>query len=228
MNYTLDIEAQFMNFTSQMRRKEHMDDVFVMGKAMSHYLNEYNSGDSNENKSGQLMAKFLDAHVKDKVQGLSNEDKDFKFLARSLQIIGMVKGENGRYQRYNFSTRKFLQYLKRTATSSIMFLSPISGFINTMQAYTASVRQGLAYTTAKNLDEKFNMIGAEGIKDINDFGAADYHKGIKSGYDTIMSPLTGKDLNQNKLWLLAKSINFMPDSADYKLSSSSLMVGAYQ
>jgi hypothetical protein len=202
MNYTLDIEMQFNNFTTQMRRKEHMDDVFVLGKGMVHYLNEFNSGDLKSGQTGSLLSRFIDAHVKDKVQGLSDEDKDFSFLSRPIQIRAFKKDPSridGRYSRYNFSTRKFIQYIKRSASSAIMFVSPISGFVNAMQAYTASVRMGAAYSVAKNLDDKFSLFGTDGIKDIHDFGAGDYHKGLKFGMDILTKPLRGENLNEDKL-----------------------------
>lgn len=213
-----------MGFTSQMRKKEHLDEVYALGKGLSFYLNEYNTPLGKDMKN--YLSDFLDAHVRDKIQELPNKKGDFTFWTkitqfRSLRLDPMRK--DGKYTYYNLSVKKLLRYMKRGATGAIMFLSPVSSFINMMQAYTASVRKGLAFSAA----EKFHLIGTDKLRSITDFSVGTYHAALGEATKVITSTLRGKNINDEKAWILSREMGFLPDNMEYQ-NSHSLFSGSWK
>ena len=190
-NYTKNAVYMFDQFNKSMLHKQYMDNVYVVGEALKVYLElqKYSNGQPMFENTAKFLEKKLIADIQNRVEPIKYTGKPITF------------------GKANISPDKILEALVHWTSASIMWLRPVQGTGNAIFAKMLTHREALKGTIAS----KFLHIDGDAI----DFTVSDnaFADGVYWG-SFIKDAMIG-DLRKNKMFLLARKLNYIPDNYDY-------------
>jgi len=192
--HTFNAEIAFKQFAQNLLKKKHLDKVQALGNGLSSSLLE-----------GGLTrtSKWLDDRLLSDVVGVKGK------LPLSKKSFSLVKG--GR--KYNVDIDTLIDTAKAFVTAGTMWLKPAAGLRN--GAYTIMMNHKQA-----NIGSIARLFGIP-PEDLN-FTKEDMLKADKLWFQSRVDIAAGKG-DQNKLIALLKQYNYLPDSYDYKVHTTSIL-----
>ena len=198
-NYTKNLVFMFDRFNKSMLHKQHMDSVYVTGQALQVFLQmkkHANGQPMFENTVGFLEKKLI-GDIQNRAQAITYTGKPITF------------------GKMNISPDKILEELIHWTSSTIMWLRPFQGSGNALFAKMITHREGLKGTIAS----KFLHIDGDAI----DFTERDNIFADSVYFGSFQKDILVGDIRKNKLWLLARKLNYIPDNYDYATNKRFLM-----
>lgn len=218
--YTRNVEVIFDRMVRNMEMKDKMDYVYAVGQGLRTYLTLKKDG------QGAKLYKNTIAFLEDKLlMDILNQIKQqpfsskmfrspFKFERKTVGSDYEQKGINMKA----ISPTKILLSLKHLASASLMWLQPVNG-----------TRNGIFVSIVNTKDSIRNSILERGFKGIKgdevDFTVKDMvfaHNQVMKMYTDSM---TG-DVRRNKVYLMAKKLDYLPDNFDWASSENELISGS--
>ena len=192
--HTFNAEIAFKQFAQNLLKKKHLDKVQALGNGISSSLLE-----------GGLTrtSKWLDDRILSDVVGVKGK------LPLSQKSFSLVKG--GR--KYNVDIDTLIDTAKTFVTAGTMWLKPAAGLRNGVYTIMMNHKQS-------NIGSISKMFGVP-PEDLN-FTKEEMFKADKLWLQSRLDIAAGKG-DQNKLILLLKQYNYLPDSYDYKVHPTSIL-----
>lgn len=196
--YTENIEVIFSRWVQHMEHKKHMDHVYALGRGVYNTLMERPEKERLANTANMLD----DLLVKD-VQGRMKQSKytSKTFLVRTPG----KKGEDWEWNDHGISFDKVLMFLNRWGSSVIMQFKPFSATGNAVHGTIIQGRRALVGNIMKLTGSDQNLL---------DYTLEDLAVGEKEYAKLIYEAATG-DIRKNKLYMLAKELNYHPKASMY-------------
>ncbi|NJL44544.1 MAG: hypothetical protein HC945_04520, partial [Nitrosarchaeum sp.] len=201
-NYTHNLEFMFDRFNKSMLHKKHMDEVYTTGQALKQFLlmkKEGNGQPMFENTVGFLEKKLI--------LDIQNRIKKPKYSKTPITITRYWDPVEQKYHDYNLDLDKVIMGMNNWTSATIMWLRPLQGGGNGLHAKMLTYREGLKGTIAS----RFAHIDGDAI----DFTVKDNAWADKTYFNSFLVDSMFGRLDQNKLWLLARKLNYLPDNYDY-------------
>lgn len=192
--HTFNAEIGFKQMTQNLLKKKHLDKMQAIGNGLSISLRE---------KGYENTADFLNDRILIEIMDVK---KKTKFSKKGFNIT-----KKGSKQEIDLDN--LLDSLKNFVTAGTMWLKPFAGLRNGV--YTIMTNHKNA--TIKSISKRFGI-----PEDDLDFTEGDMLKADALWAQTRMDIVAGKG-NQNKLLLLLKEYNYLPDSYDYKVQAAAIM-----
>jgi len=204
-NYSLNAEAQFDKMMRNLIYKDELDNIYTIGKAMQFYLQL--KGDNRTGVDYSNTIKYLETAIEMQVRGRKWQ------LTKPLQHRqeSGLRNEFGGMNRINWI--KTIRSLKSAAAAPIMWLKPLAGTANGVFTYMVLLKEGLK----GSLSTGAPMFGVDG--DQVSFTVRDVAWASKEYFNMQKDAMMGK-LRENKMFLLAKKFNYMPNAYDWSLDST--------
>jgi hypothetical protein len=189
-NYTKNLVFMFDRFNKSMLHKQHMDNVYVTGQALKVFLEMKRYG------NGQPMFENTIGFLEKKLIGdIQNRSQMMKYTRLPITI-----------GKFNISIDKILEGAIHWTSATIMWLRPLQGTGNALFAKLLTHREAMKGSIAS----RFLHINGDAIDfTINDNVFAD---GI---YATFTKDAMIGDLKKNKMFLMSRKLNYIPDNYDY-------------
>ena len=196
--HTFNAEIGFKQMTQNLLKKKHLDKMQAIGNGLSISLRE---------KGYENTADFLNDRILIEIMDVK---KKTKFSKKGFNIT-----KKGSKQEIDLDN--LLDSLKNFVTAGTMWLKPFAGLRNGV--YTIMTNHKNA--TIKSISKRFGI-----PEDDLDFTEGDMLKAdalwAETRADIMKSALTGEK-NNNKLLLLLKEYNYLPDAYDYKVHAAAIM-----
>ena len=198
--FTKNPEIFFGKFVDMAEKKKEMEGVYAYGKVlMRHYdLEKHRLNQINQNRN------------------LPTNEKMFKGQKKYLEdvleenIRGVAIREN--WQKNNFTVQgkevsfdKMVKSLNNWASTSIMYLKPITGTFNGILAGLVQGRRALSADIASKVWGEFDKDKAV------EYTSKEYALATRDWGTYVMDFVKG-DLKNNKMWLLAKHLDYFTNS----------------
>lgn len=187
-NHTLNMEQAFGRFVSSYYHKKYGDEVYAMGRAIKLFVEMKTNSKDLPNMSN--LVSFIDKQMN--MVLLGRTQKEFPGRFTRTRFVN-DDGEE-------FSWVKFLQSLKGWASSTIMWIKPITGLKNGVFLLMTTVKESLL---------KEIMTGRERLP-YKDFGVKELAQGSKDFFG-LQKDAAANQLYKNKAWLIAKQLRYLPD-----------------
>jgi hypothetical protein len=198
-NYTKNIVFMFDRFNKSMLHKEYMEEVYHTGQALKVYLQLKKNGE------GQPMFENTVGFLEKKLVGdLQNRIKRMKLLSLPFTI-----------GTYNIDLEKIIESLGTWTSQTIMWLKPLQGTGNALHAKSLVYREGLKGSIASS----FAHIDGDAI----DFKVSDVAFADIEYFQKFLPDIFTNKMDQNKLFLLARKLNYVPDNYDYATNRKFLL-----
>jgi hypothetical protein len=207
--YSKHLELMFSKAIYALEHKRHFDGVLQTGKALQHILLAQTDAD------GKQIYKNTAAFMSDKLFGdIVGARKEFGWVGRKIRMP-VLTPQGLREEPVDLD--KVLFALMSWASMTTMWLKPFQGFGNGVHGMLLTHRDGLKGSLAG-----VTLLGINGNnidfteKDIATADAlyfAEYTKAAMQG-----------DLRKNKMWLLAKKLNYFGNNFDYATLDKNLMI----
>ncbi len=198
-DYSKNVLFMFDKFNKSMLHKSHMDKVYATGQGLKAYLQLKKYG------NGQPMfentIRFLDKKM---ISDLQNVTIPIKYSSKPIT-----------FGKKNISPDKIIMQLINWTSATIMWLKPFQGTGNGLHAKLLTYREGLKGTIAS----KFLNIEGDAI----DFRVEDNAFADTQYFGDFTKDALFGDLNKNKMWLLARKLNYIPDNYDYATNKRFLL-----
>ena len=201
--YSLNLETAFLQFMKYHIMKEERTDVYALGRGLmerAKYVQEQNMYTPMNN-----VIEYLDKMIKMQIQGLKQTDFGGGLLRKDIPLITSVKG-NARRPDWV----KIIRSIKTSSAAPIMLLKPFQGAANAVFISLYTLKESIKDSIIKNTGVG-NFLKVD--SNFTGFTVADLSKGWGNYGSFIKDNIASKE-NQNKLWLLAKKLNYIPDSYD--------------
>jgi len=196
-NYSINLEQQFDLFMRSMIYKEELDDVYAFGKGLQ-YLFDPQIEDS---KAWKRAKHFMKLNIEMQLKGRRQKDIQL-FGRRRKDIIKMGRT------------------FKQGAAAPIMWLKPITGTVNGIFAFMVNIKEAMKGSIIKDAAKLFP--GLKLNTDIADFTVSDLAWSIKEYFKMQFAAATG-GLKRNKMFLMAKKLQYLPDNYKWASDSSHLL-----
>jgi hypothetical protein len=212
--YSFNVERQFDRFTRAMLYKEHMDEVFALGKGIQWMLSY------RDDKRFSHTIEYLDKAIRMQVQGRT-------------QIHNMAKKSISKNPSKT-SILKLLMGMTRMAAAPIMWFNWVGGTANgiftNMYLRKEAIKNSILAGDDAGIGQaalrlgSLGMIGSfKGIEGNHvDFTVKDLRDAWPDVMDLVKHAMNG-DIRQSKTYLMLKSFNYLPDNWDWATNSSELM-----
>jgi hypothetical protein len=195
--HTFNAEIGFKQMTQNLLKKKHLDKMQALGNGLSIALKE---------KGYENTADFLNDRILIEIMDVK---KKTKFSKKGFNIT-----KKGSKQEIDLDN--LLDSLKNFVTAGTMWLKPFAGLRNGV--YTIMTNHKNA--TIKSISRRIGI-----PEDDLDFTEGDMLKAdalwAETRADIMKSALTGEK-NNNKLLLLLKEYNYLPDAYDYKVQAAAI------
>jgi len=183
-NYSINPEIQFDKFVRNSILKEELEEVYAYGKGIQLYLN---NDPENLDEQGKPMLtntmEYLKTALDMQVRGRKQLKVPGDFIQRNGSVIRTGDGQ----RIYMIDWAKVLRTLKSAASAPIMWLKPLQGTANGIFTYMYTLKEAIKNDMLRQ-KRIGNFIGIDG--DDAMFGR----------------------IKDNKMYRLAKHLNYMPDS----------------
>ena len=201
-DYTKNLVFMFDRWNKSMLHKEHMDEVFIAGEGLKQYLQ------MKKHANGQPMfentVKFLEKKLISDIQNRTIQQK----WTRTPIPGGWIKDPiTGKRTKINIDLDKVIEAMMGWTSATIMWLRPMQGGGNGLHAKMLTYRESLKGSIASS----FLHIDGDAI----DFKVKDNVFADKVYFTSFLPDVMLGKMQQNKLWLLAEKLNYIPDNYDY-------------
>jgi hypothetical protein len=201
-NYTHNLVFMFDSFNKSTLHKQHMEPVFHIGQALKTYLQFKKYG------NGQPMFENTVGFLEKKLIGdIQNRVKRVKYTRLPVTMGQIYNPFTGKKETFNVDLDKIIEQSMHWTSAITMWLKPFQGGGNGLQAKMLTYRDALKGTIAST----FAHIDGDAI----DFTLKDNAFADKEYFGTFTRDSMFGDLNKNKMWLLARKLNYVPDNYDY-------------
>lgn len=187
-NHTLNMEEAFGKFVSSYYHKMFGDEVYALGRSIK-LFSEMKAAEGTMPQMKNLVS-FVDKQMQMVLLGRRQKSFQGKF---TRTVFTNDDGEE-------FSWVKGFQSLKGWASSTVMWIKPITGIKNGVF---------LLMTTAKDSILREWMGYKESVP-YKDFGVKGLVKGSADFFE-LQKDAINNTLYKNKAWLLAKHLRYLPD-----------------
>jgi hypothetical protein len=227
--YTRNVEVIFDRFMRNMVMKEKMDIVYAVGKGIQTYLRMKQEKDPNNSYKNTID--FLEDKM---LMDILNQTRITLFKRKSFNMpdINLRKltigskdeppEESANKRRESltqaFSVTKLLQSLKHLTSASIMWLQPVNG-----------TRNGIFVGLVNAKDAVRNSILDSGLEGVDGNEVDFTTKDMAFAYGKVMGMYKDSmvgNIRQNKLYLLAKQLDYLPDNFDWATNENELISGS--
>ena len=191
--HSFNAELAFKQFSKNLLRKKHMDKIHAIGVGIS--TNFFNQGKARN-------ADFIKDRLISDVLGLKKE------TVYSVKGFNIMKGND----KLEIDVDKLFDYVRAFTTAGTMWLKPFAGLRNGVYTLMTNHKNSIIGSVSKKL----------GIppEDLN-FTESDMMKADALWMGMKADVLSGKG-NQNKILLLLKEFNYLPESYDYRVHPDSI------
>jgi hypothetical protein len=201
-NYTHNLAFMFDAFNKSSLHKQYMEPVFHIGQALKIFLQMKKHG------NGQPMFENTVGFLEKKLIGdIQNHVVRKKYTRLPITIGRIADPFTGEKKTFNVDLDKIVEQLINWTSATVMWLKPFQGGGNGLQAKLLTYRDALKGTIAS----KFAHIDGDAI----DFTLSDNTFADKIYFGDFTKDAMFGDLNKNKMWLLSKKLNYLPDNYDY-------------
>ena len=190
-DYTKNLEFMFDAFHKSTVYKKHMDPVYAAGQALKQYLQMQKDG-----RGQPMFENTVNFLKKGLMRDILGKRMRMKYSRLPLQV-----------GKYNVHVDKIIEMMIGWTSATVMWLRPLQGAGNGLHASLLTWREALKGSIAN----KFLHIDGELI----DMELPD-RKWADKIYNTEFLPnvFLGK-IRQDKLWLMAEHLQYLPDNFDY-------------
>ncbi len=217
-NYSKDIMWQFMSFSENITNKKYMDTVYALGEAMATHLDKVNDESEAKDKIVNL-SKFLRAQAKwqaTKTPPSEDQVLNIKKTTESLFRVPIkIQNAQGGYDEYALSLYTLISGLKNYIAHTVMGLNFVGAFYNAFQAVSTSVKTATTFTAGS-----YWLTGAS--REAFDYSVTDVMGGYKEWLSMQETAING-DLEKSKLFLIARSIKYIPNTLEHFDMKNGLM-----
>lgn len=207
-NYSLNLEYAFEQFVRNIEYKKELDHVVAAGRGLMTMMELAVDPVTKETRFPRAMD-YMNIQMKNLI------------LDRPARLEGTVfepLALNSKGKQYKLSAIKLTQLFSTIATAPIMWLKPINGMRNGIFAWMINAKEGAVNSIASM---KFAGISNSAI----DFGEGDLALAsaevTKSAVQWALNPKQVKQ--QDKIWLLARQLNFLPENLDWYVNHSDML-----
>lgn len=200
-NYTYSTEIAFKGFIKNLILKDELDDTYSLGTAMKNLLKEDIDKDGNLNYKNTVdfLESQIQLHVLDTKNPTEFTRKKFRAKIGSKEVV--------------LSPERIMRTTKSWISASSMWLKFPAGVANTALITILNHKDSVKGSIAK----------AFGIPEEDiDYTYSDLLSAQKE-YGTFIYDIMRGAKEENKLWLMAKKFNFLPDNYDYATKKSDLL-----
>lgn len=190
--------------------KEERTDVFALGKGLIEKA-KY-SGDQYRGMDLKNVIEYLDKAIKMQIQGRKQIDFKGGLFNKDIPIIKTV---NGRAERPDWV--KIIRALKTSSAAPIMILKPFQGLANFVFISMYTLKEAVKDSVIKTLGGN-KLMGVD--TDFTSFTTADLSTAWIKDYREFLQDSATGNLHKNKMWLLAKKLNYIPDTYDIYVDSA--------
>lgn len=204
-NYSINPEIQFDKFIRNSILKEELEEVYAYGKGIQLYLN--NDPSKLDEQGKPMMSntiEYLKTALDFQVRGRKQLKVPGGFIQRNGSIIRTGDGQRV----YMIDWAKVLRTLKSAASAPIMWLKPLQGTANGIFTYMYTLKEAIKNDMLRQKNVG-NFIGIDG--DEVGFGVKDIRDATLMWFRLQKDAMFG-NLKNNKMFRLAKHLNYMPDS----------------
>jgi hypothetical protein len=146
---------------------------------------------------------------------IQNRVKRVKYTRLPITMGQIYNPFTQKKQSFNVDIDKIIEQSMHWTSAITMWLKPFQGGGNGLQAKLLTYREGLKGSIAS----KFAHIDGDAI----DFTVKDMAFADKEFFGTFIKDSMFGDLNKNKIWLLARKLNYVPDNYDYATNKRFLL-----
>jgi hypothetical protein len=190
-DYSKNLEFAFDHFNRSMNYKMHIDPVYTSGRALHNWLAMQKDGD------GQPMYENTAGFLKKKLIGdILNRKMRIKYSRLPIRVLNEP-----------IHVDNLIQLSLDWVSATIMWLRPMQGGGNGLHARMLTYRESLKGSIASSF---LNIDG-----DAIDFKVKDNIFADKVYFTEFMPAAIQGKLRQNKMWLLAEKLEYLPDNFDY-------------
>lgn len=204
MNYTYNPELQFDQFTNSIEYKKYMDPVYALGEGVRAYLDYQTIGGQPiyDNASGVFEAKLISDVLGRTIRP--------KLTRKPIRFFGNTDGDK------TLRPDALLIMMKNWTSATLMWLKPFTGGGNGINAMLLQHKDSIRGSIGS-----LKIFGIDG--DAIDTTLADSVFADKVYFtEFIPHSIMGK-MDQDKTWLLAKKLRYLPDNFDYKSANKYLL-----
>lgn len=205
--YTENLEVIFSRWVQHMEHKKHMDHVYVLGRGVYNTLLE-----KPEKERLSNVANMLDDLLVKDVQGRM---KKSKYTSKTFLVkTPGKKGEEWEWNDHGVSFDKVLMFLNKWGSSVIMQFRPFTAAGNTIHGAIIQGRRAAVGSIMK-------LTGTEG--ELLDYTTSDLANAEVDYGKLLMDAAEGK-IRENKLYMIAKELNFHPNASIYSMDREFISV----
>lgn len=195
---SMNIEEQFLQFTKYHIFKEELEDTFFLGKGLQYY-SKYRG----QKNTANWLEKAIQMHVLGR--------KQYKFEGGLFGMdIPIIKTKNGKA--YKPDWIQILRSIKASASLPILGLKLFQGMTNFVFISLATLKESIKDQIIKSGQDMKFIRGIDGNQ--ISFTPKDLAAGMKE-FSKMQADSLNNKLEQNKTWLLAKHLNYIPDNFDF-------------
>ena len=202
-NHTFSTEVAFKAFMQNIVMKRHMDNIVYQGEALKNYLALKKDSKNQPILSNTIsfVEDMMDLHV-------LNRQREMRFTSKPIKLpFKNSKGEN-----IEVNQDKILRGLKAWTSAASMWLKPVAGTFNHGLIQILNNKDAIKGSVAKRLGIPIDEI---------DFTFSDLQKGEALYLQLVKDMMLG-DVENNKLWNLARKFNYLTDNYDYTVKNRDL------
>lgn len=193
-NYTFNAERAYKEFAKNLLRKKHLDKIQAIGNGISVIFG---------NNDWEFDKQFINDRIMVEVTGMKRKTDFSQSKYSSLRKI----------EKYGFDFDAILGGLKEIVTAGTMWLKPFAGLRNGVYTLMTNHKNAVSRSIAKRVG-----VPPEEL----DFTESDLIKADKLWMQYYYDIIAGKE-EENKLHLLLKQYNYLPDAYDFRVIKSKLI-----
>jgi hypothetical protein len=192
--HSFNAEIAFYSFTDNLLKKKYFDSVHSVGVGLVEYFKQNEQNSNAEFLNDRIIVEILETKKELKIG-----KKNFSYVGKD----GVLK---------NVNVDIFLDFLRNFVTAGSMWLKVGAGLKNASLIAITNRKKALLGTLSKQLG-----VDEEDL----DFTFNDLNKADALWLEYLKDSATG-NLENNKINLLLKEFNYLPDSFDFKLNRNEL------
>jgi hypothetical protein len=197
--HTFNAEIAYKQFVKNLLRKKHLDSIQMLGNGISSQFTE----------QGKFKnAEFLDDRL---VIEITQMKKSTSFTKKGLRAISNNKISE-------IDVDNVIDFIKGFVTAGTMWLKPFAGLKNGVYTLMQNNKNRIIKTIAKRygVPEEDLDYTTENLMQANKIWL-EYQTAFLKSY------ATGEEIKDNKLHLLLKKYNYLPDAFDFKVKRQDIL-----
>ncbi len=221
-DYSLSLEHQFESFMKNAYWKKEMTDIYALGKALTMFIGEENSGD---NPYLPQVEKWIQTQLEFSVRGRKPLISNSFSRALPLKFMHTNADDKDVPIIYNFNLAKFISNIGKVSAYTYLGFNVFGGLRNAMFINMYTLKE----SAKQNLIKKW-VNDPQRTKWVNDYttiGVGEFTKGFFStGLEMQKDAMRG-NLSSNKVWRLMQRYNYVPSISPYRSESRHYQSASY-